>query len=143
MLNRSSDLLRAQTATSSAIAVFIVLSLFGFCQAETPSAEEPSRAVSPGTFAIGLYQDYVSPIDASSCQMWPSCSLYARQSFQKHGFIMGVLLTSDRLMRCNFAARSLYPPKLLGERVLCADPLHMNTWWWKKRESYTDAAREE
>ena len=48
---------------------------------------------------IGVYQKFISPINQSTCQSYPSCSKYGKLSIKKHGFY-GVLLTADRLNRC-------------------------------------------
>jgi len=82
---------------------------------------------------IRLYQRLVSPVGASACQMWPSCSAYGYEAFRRYGFLLGVMLTSDRLMRDNFSARGKYPLVRRDGRWLLADPLDENTWWWHKR----------
>lgn len=49
----------------------------------------------------GFYKKYISSQDGSNCQFSPSCSHYAKLSIKKHGFILGVFLGSDRILRCN------------------------------------------
>ena len=48
---------------------------------------------------INLYQKFISPINQSTCQSYPSCSKYGKSALKKHG-LYGVLLTADRLNRC-------------------------------------------
>ena len=47
------------------------------------------------------YQTLISSQDASVCNFSPSCSRFSNEAFQRGGFIHGLLLTSDRLQRCN------------------------------------------
>lgn len=54
-----------------------------------------------GTFWIRIFQKYVSPHDGKKCGLAPSCSEFARQSFQQQGSLKGWLMTSDRLQRCH------------------------------------------
>ncbi len=54
-------------------------------------------------YYLRLYQNYASPIRAnySQCGFYPSCSHYASQALSDYGFIKGMMMTSDRLMRCH------------------------------------------
>ncbi|MHB2150006.1 membrane protein insertion efficiency factor YidD [Calditrichota bacterium LG25] len=47
-----------------------------------------------------FYKKYISPIDGDRCIMDPSCSTFAKNAVNAHGAFMGLLLISDRLMRC-------------------------------------------
>jgi len=49
----------------------------------------------------GFYKRYVSSQDGSSCQFAPSCSHYAKLAIIKHHLFLGIILTTDRLIRCN------------------------------------------
>lgn len=86
---------------------------------------------------IRIYQNVISPVGASSCQMHPSCSSYAYRAFQKYGFVRGVMLTSDRLMRCNPGAGPQYSLVEINGHWRLSDPLERNVWWWSnsRRES--------
>ena len=66
--------------------------------------------------------------------MYPSCSAFANEAFEKHGFFLGMMLTSDRLMRDTFLSGTDYP--LIQKDGECRlesphyyDPLVENTWW--------------
>ncbi|QTL97357.1 membrane protein insertion efficiency factor YidD [Iocasia frigidifontis] len=50
---------------------------------------------------INVYQEYISPINYTTCPMNPSCSQYAKQCFQQMNPIIAVLKTTDRLLRCS------------------------------------------
>lgn len=47
-----------------------------------------------------IYTQYISPVDGDRCPMSPSCSEYALKEFAKHGFFLGFIKTTDRLIRC-------------------------------------------
>ena len=50
---------------------------------------------------IEFYQKLISPMLPSSCRFYPSCSEYAKQAIQKHGFFRGTWLATKRLSRCH------------------------------------------
>ena len=51
--------------------------------------------------AIELFQKRVSPTDGPRCGLSPSCSAFAREAIRDCGAARGVLMTADRLLRCN------------------------------------------
>lgn len=53
---------------------------------------------------IKFYQKVISTSQGDACNFHPSCSRFARQAIRKYGFLWGILMTSDRLMRCNPSA---------------------------------------
>ncbi len=53
-------------------------------------------------FFIKLYQKYLSPLKGKSvCRFYPSCSSYALEAYEKHGFFAGTYLSARRIVRCN------------------------------------------
>ncbi|PCI24110.1 membrane protein insertion efficiency factor YidD [Candidatus Peregrinibacteria bacterium] len=55
-------------------------------------------------FLIRWYQQAFSPDHAhkqSFCQFVPSCSEYAKQSFEKYSFFTALYKTSSRILRCH------------------------------------------
>jgi putative membrane protein insertion efficiency factor len=54
------------------------------------------------------YKNFISPYDFQSCSFYPSCSVYAVESIEKKGFIIGILNAADRLTRCNGLSPELY-----------------------------------
>lgn len=72
----------------------------------------------------------ISPVDGDRCSMVPSCSDYALQAIEKHGFLMGWIMGCDRLMRCGHD--ELYRSETLvrGGEVYCVDPVSNNDFWW-------------
>jgi putative membrane protein insertion efficiency factor len=62
----------------------------------TPSA---SGAVLLG--GVRFFQEWISPVDGSRCGFSPTCSQYGYRALRDHGALFGLVLTADRLMRCN------------------------------------------
>lgn len=50
---------------------------------------------------LRIYQRCISPFLGNHCRFYPSCSEYARESFQRFGFLHGSWLTFLRLCRCH------------------------------------------
>jgi putative membrane protein insertion efficiency factor len=53
------------------------------------------------TGAIDFYRKRISPIGASRCGFHPSCSAFGLQAVREKGVLLGVIMTADRLTRCN------------------------------------------
>ena len=64
-----------------------------------------------GIFVTG-YRIFVSPFLGSRCRFSPSCSQYAREAFERHGFFRGLVIAGARLLRCHPFGRSGYDPVL-------------------------------
>ena len=54
------------------------------------------------------YQLLVSSQDGRSCIFVPSCSRFSVEAFQRYKLLKAILLTSDRLQRCNSLSRGCY-----------------------------------
>lgn len=52
-------------------------------------------------FLIRLYQKVVSPQILPRCRYLPTCSEYAQEALQRHGYMKGLWLTLKRLARCH------------------------------------------
>lgn len=48
-----------------------------------------------------FYKYFISSQDSQSCAFHQSCSVYAVETIKKQGFVLGIMDTFDRLMRCN------------------------------------------
>lgn len=59
---------------------------------------------------IRLYQWCVSPFLGAACRYHPTCSHYAVESLEKHGFLRGSFLTFKRIVRCNPFGGTGYDP---------------------------------
>lgn len=47
------------------------------------------------------YRFFLSPWLGSACRFEPTCSLYAIEALERHGAVMGSVLTTGRLLRCH------------------------------------------
>ena len=93
--------------------------------------EAPSQYLTnPVTYPIKFFADTLSRADGDRCPMYPNCSAYSLQAFQRHGFLKGWVMTSDRLMRCgrdeHKHAKDIW---INGDRYVY-DPLSNNDFWW-------------
>jgi hypothetical protein len=50
---------------------------------------------------IRVYQTILSPFLGNHCRFYPSCSSYAIEALEKHGFIRGCWLSLRRISRCH------------------------------------------
>ncbi len=50
---------------------------------------------------IHLYRYFLSPWVGNQCRFYPTCSHYAEEALQQHGFFKGVYLTARRLLKCH------------------------------------------
>ncbi len=78
---------------------------------------------------VGFYKDYISPIDGSKCPMYPTCAQYSIECFEKHGLIMGWLMTCDRLFHEADEMKQT-PMILINDRFRFYDPVENNDFWW-------------
>ena len=63
--------------------------------------QETSELKFVATGLIRLYQKFVSSQDGSTCNFHPTCSRFGMACIQEYGVLRGILLTADRLLRCN------------------------------------------
>ena len=47
---------------------------------------------------------------AHRCRFYPSCSQYAKECYEKYGFVKASLLTTKRLLKCNPLFKRAYDP---------------------------------
>lgn len=59
---------------------------------------------------IRFYQYAVSPMMASHCRYYPSCSQYAIEAISHHGGLKGLFLSIKRLLRCHPWGKGGYDP---------------------------------
>ncbi len=84
----------------------------------------PWMIVNPIKFGMVLfiktYQFFFSQLDGSHCQFRPSCSHFGVLAVKKYG-LKGILMTADRLLRCNPFTYKTYP--LTPDRKHHYDPV--------------------
>ena len=59
---------------------------------------------------IRIYQYAISPMMASHCRHYPTCSAYAITALETHGAVKGLFLTLKRLLRCHPWSPGGYDP---------------------------------
>lgn len=59
---------------------------------------------------IRFYQYAISPMMASHCRHYPTCSQYAVEAISYHGASKGLFLAIKRLLRCHPWAEGGYDP---------------------------------
>lgn len=59
---------------------------------------------------ILFYQKGISPLFKPCCRYSPTCSQYALDCIKLHGAIIGIILTSLRILRCNPFSKGGYDP---------------------------------
>ena len=63
-----------------------------------------------GIWLVRFYRKFISPHKKPCCRFTPSCSAYALEAFEKRGFIVGMILTVWRILRCNPYSAGGYDP---------------------------------
>jgi putative membrane protein insertion efficiency factor len=51
--------------------------------------------------AIHFYRSIISPTQGARCGFYPSCSAFGLHAVQHYGPLQGIMMTADRLTRCN------------------------------------------
>lgn len=62
------------------------------------------------TALIRFYQKHVSPFRAPCCRFVPTCSEYALEAIEIHGFFKGGALAVWRILRCNPFGKGGFDP---------------------------------
>lgn len=78
---------------------------------------------------LAFYQHALSVVSSSHCRMEPSCSNFSIQAIQKHGPIIGMMMTGDRLLHEADEQRMRRIVRSLG-KAFCPDPVANNDFWW-------------
>jgi putative membrane protein insertion efficiency factor len=99
---------------SSAVICFLI-SVFAGNTSASSQKEKQDKTVASSS--IGFYQKYVSDLRYGHCQFEPSCSQYAADAIDAHGWLMGTALAADRLVRCNGGAKSYHQRGGSGQLV--------------------------
>lgn len=92
---------------------------------------------------IQVYRNVGSPFIGGNCQMYPSCSRYADLQFSKHGFWVGLVKSSDRLLRCSHDVELYDLSKINGQYKFIdfgddsLNKQHVDTWE-KRTFAYSD-----
>ena len=85
-----------------------------------------------GEWLIGGYKAVLSPLQGpNTCNFFPTCSQFTKAAIQSQGFVPGLLIGADRLMRCNTVAWSYYDSYYVGDVVSgrMPDPVENHVAW--------------
>ena len=97
----------------------------------TVRPQETSVTAVPFIWLLKFYQTVISPMDGDRCPMTPTCSLYGVQAIRKHGPLIGIIMTSDRLI--HEADEQRFAPMVrVGNRYRYSDRVENNDFWWYK-----------
>jgi putative membrane protein insertion efficiency factor len=77
--------------------------------------------------AIRFFQKNLSPLDGPRCVLYPTCSRYGYLAIKKYGVFKGIMMTGDRLIRCNPSRTADHNYHLLPDGRLY-DPLARNAF---------------
>ena len=66
--------------------------------------------ISPLLFLIKIYQTFISPLTPATCRFQPTCSHYAKEALEMHGFWKGGGLALKRIFSCHPWGKSGYDP---------------------------------
>ncbi len=94
----------AVSALSTAIGVSFAAGSFVDASGNSPDA----AASAPASYPLRFYQKYISDLRHGRCRFEPSCSQYAIDAIEAHGFLLGSSLATDRLIRCSRHADAHY-----------------------------------
>ncbi len=100
-------------------------------QASREHRTAPSPAFPAVVFDAYLrfFQRVISPVDGARSNMYPTGSAYARQALRKHGLLLGIVLTTERLM--HEGNEGMVAPRIKKYGLWrIYDPVAANDWWW-------------
>lgn len=79
-----------------------------------------------------FFSQYISPVDGDRCAMYPTCSAYSRQAVARHGFLIGLVMTVDRLIHENNEIDTARVIEI-GGSYRYHDPVENNDFWWDQQ----------
>lgn len=97
-------------------------------QSAAPAATTPFPALVFDA-SLRFFQRVISPVDGARSNMYPTGSAYARQAFKKHGALLGIVLTTERLMHEGNEGQVAPRIRKYGLWRIY-DPVEANDWWW-------------
>ena len=115
----------------------VICSFLFSCAYAKPINKELEYEFNPMLSAVNFYRDHLghlSAVKGSECPMYPSCSSYSIQCLNKHGLLIGWMMTCDRLLRCGRDELKLSPQIIVNEKWKCYDPVDDNDFWWYKEQ---------
>lgn len=121
LLTATSPVLGLETQTMRAPHSILVKQTKG----ETRFKSAPSPLQSVLLRGVRFFQQWVSPIDGSRCSFTPTCSQFGYETIRNYGVALGIIMTSDRLMRCTIFTEAGMDYRCLPNATL-SDPVANN-----------------
>lgn len=97
--------------------------------AARPDKPSASVAATPFLWLLSFYQKTIGPAVSGRCPMHPTCSRYSVEAIHKHGPVMGIIMTADRIIH-ELDEQQYAPLARVGDRYRFADPVRDNDFWW-------------
>jgi putative membrane protein insertion efficiency factor len=66
---------------------------------------------------LQAYKSFISSDLGSDCKFNPTCSAFSAAVIRQNGFLSGILLTADRLIRCNQEAEFEHSQHLINKQT--------------------------
>jgi putative membrane protein insertion efficiency factor len=93
--------------------------------------KEISTISFPFLLALKMYKKFISGNTGRQCAMYPSCSSFSVMAIEKHGPILGIFMTADRLLRCVSENGDICDLiQVEGSSYRFFDPVELNDFWF-------------
>jgi putative component of membrane protein insertase Oxa1/YidC/SpoIIIJ protein YidD len=89
----------------------------------------PGIAATPFLWLLTFYQKVIGPVNSGRCPMYPTCSQFSVLAIRKHGPVVGIVMTADRLIH-ELDEQRFAPMIKVGNRYRFHDPVENNDFWW-------------
>jgi putative component of membrane protein insertase Oxa1/YidC/SpoIIIJ protein YidD len=87
---------------------------------------------------LNFFSKVISPVDGDRCPSYPTCAAYSKEAYQKHGALVGTLMTVDRLF--HEADEPRFSPTVEVHGVgRIYDPVSANELWKQEDKSRAEA----
>lgn len=87
---------------------------------------------------LNFFSKVISPVDGDRCPSYPTCAAYSKEAYQKHGALVGTLMTVDRLF--HEADEPRFSPTVEVHGVgRIYDPVSANEFWKRQHKSRAEA----
>ncbi|MCF8095104.1 MAG: membrane protein insertion efficiency factor YidD [Desulfobacteraceae bacterium] len=103
------------------------------CAIAPNAGKAANSKTGPFDMAVRIYRgplDHLDSVRTGQCPMFPSCSHYAQEAIKKHGPVTGIMLASDRLIRCGRGELEYAQKIAVNGKWSYYDPLSVNDFWF-------------
>ncbi len=107
-------------------------------QKETETRRNTSMASPFFISLLNFFSKVISPVDGDRCPSYPTCAAYSKEAYQKHGALVGTLMTVDRLFHEADEPRFSPTVEVYGVGRIY-DPVSANEFWKREDKSRAEA----